>query len=141
MSEIVYVGYVGKKESQDDKHIAGTGFVWYLDEDTVHPVSAAQAAKLLVHTDSFERRPDPNPSKSKATNVDKTKETKSSEVKEDKPKEEPFAQVNFENMTKDAIAQYAKRSFNADVDTAKTKEAMITEVRALQEKNTPDESR
>lgn len=108
---IIYVG--GKPEWKD--HLYGTGLLFKRDEITLVPGHAFE--RFLRHPEFKDGRV----GKMKSREIDTTPP-----VVEEKD-EAPL--VNLDAMTKDALALYAKRNFNLELDTKQRKDDLIETVR------------
>lgn len=132
------IGYCGAKQERADT-VAGTGLVW--KPDTVHTVTEAVAAKLLNHPDiwyvveALEVEPD-KPAKKAETQTETKTETETGK-KEEKTEDDPFAHVNLQAMTKDALAKFAHREFGKELNQTETKAALMEQVTNLMKRNQP----
>jgi hypothetical protein len=113
--KIVPIIYIGGADSWFD-NLYGTGLTW--TKGGFQNVPGHVAYDLLRHPEFKDGRV----GKLKDRDIDATKPEKP-EVKDEPPL------VNLEAMTKDNIAQYAKRNFNLELDDGMKKADMVELVR------------
>lgn len=133
------IEYVGKKDQKTD-NVAGTETVWNGAGD-VHEVSDPIAVeKLLAHPDVWRLaagEPKREPKKAKPVGRVITNSPSRVPKKEQEQDEDAPPVVNFGRLNTNALAAYAKRHFNVDVDRKQDIQVIRAEVAALAARATP----
>lgn len=122
------IQYVGKKPSRADT-VAGTNLVWTPGQ--VHAVEETAAKKLLAHPDIWESIG----AEEVAPDKRDVKIAVAKPAEKKKEQEEPFEVANLDTLDRPALAAYAKRNFNTNLNPVASKKAdMIMTIRQLQNK-------
>ena len=125
------VKYVGRRDSWTDR-LYGTGLTFAKDQ--VRFVPSESARQLLKHTDLFTEDANAKPAQEK-----KTDDTEQAMAQAEAQKAEQHAKVNavadlhdqVNQMTKDALEQFAKDKFNIDLDKRQKVDDLKKEVHTL----------
>lgn len=127
----IAVKYVGRRDSWTDR-LYGTGLTF--TKDQVRFVPSESARQLLKHTDLFTEDATAKPAPQK-----KTDDTEQAMAQAEAQKAEQNAKVNavadlhdqVNQMTKDALEQFAKDKFNIDLDKRQKVDELKKEVHTL----------
>lgn len=127
----IAVKYVGRRDSWTDR-LYGTGLTF--TKDQVRFVPSESARQLLKHTDLFTEDATAKPAPEK-----KTDDTEQAMAQAEAQKAEQNAKVNavadlhdqVNQMTKDALEQFAKDKFNIDLDKRQKVDDLKKEVHTL----------
>ena len=127
----IAVKYVGRRDSWTDR-LYGTGLTF--TKDQVRFVPSESARQLLKHTDLFTEDATAKPAPEK-----KTDDTELAMAQAEAQKAEQNAKVNavadlhdqVNQMTKDALEQFAKDKFNIDLDKRQKADDLKKEVHTL----------
>lgn len=125
------VKYIGRRDSWTDR-LYGTGLTF--TKDQVRFVPDESARQLLKHTDLFAEDAAAKPAQEK-----KTDDTEQAMAQAEVEKAEQHAKVNavadlhdqVNQMTKDALEQFAKDKFNIDLDKRQKVDGLKKEVHTL----------
>lgn len=127
------IEYIGKKEQKTD-NVAGTETVWNGEGDVQEISDPIAVEKLLAHPNVWRlAKGEPGRAPKKVTPKGRVITNPPSRVKEKDKEEEEEAPpvVNFGRLNTNALAAYAKRHFNVEVDRKKDIQDIRAEVAAL----------
>jgi hypothetical protein len=130
---VAKIEYVGKKPIQPDC-VAGTGIVWNGAGDIQEVNDPIAIAKLLEHTDSWRLVDGEKAAEAIEAARVATLAQRKGIYDQDEEDEVVAARVDVNRLAKEPLVQYAKRTFNLDLDRGKTLVQLRTEVAEAQKR-------